>query len=113
MPEPFLWYVFYHLVEAAVAMQYGPTEGGWGNHEVVHRDIKPGNGPSSDFHLTLRHAYADQSSWTRRTGKVESLSIQAPNWATGASLARLMPMVLIIHQSFTWRELLGIGHRYV
>ncbi|CAF9919092.1 G2-specific serine/threonine protein kinase [Imshaugia aleurites] len=43
MPEPFLWDVFYHLVEAAVAMQYGPTEGGWGNHEVVHRDIKPGN----------------------------------------------------------------------
>lgn len=43
MPEPFLWDVFHHLVEAAVAMRYGPEDGGWGGHEIVHRDIKPGN----------------------------------------------------------------------
>lgn len=43
MPEPFLWDVFYHLVEAAVAMRSGPTDGSWGGHEIVHRDIKPGN----------------------------------------------------------------------
>lgn len=43
MPEPFLWDVFHNLVEAAVAMRYGPTDGGWAGHEIVHRDIKPGN----------------------------------------------------------------------
>ena len=43
MPEPFLWTVFHHLVEAVVAMRYGPTDGSWRGHEIVHRDIKPGN----------------------------------------------------------------------
>lgn len=56
MPEPFLWDVFHHLVEAAVAMQYGPTDGGWGGYEIVHRDIKPANGPSFEVFPTLAHA---------------------------------------------------------
>lgn len=49
MPEPFLWDVFHHLVEAAVAMRNGPADGGWDGHEIVHRDIKPGNSPSPEF----------------------------------------------------------------
>lgn len=55
MPEPFLWDIFHHLVEAAVAMRYGPEDGGWGGHEIVHRDIKPGNSPSSKV-STVAHA---------------------------------------------------------
>lgn len=57
MPEPFLWSVFHHLVEAAVAMRCGPADGGWGDHEIVHRDIKPGNSQSPNFFLTLAYAY--------------------------------------------------------
>lgn len=56
MPEPFLWDVFYHLVEAAVAMWSGPTDGSWGGHEIVHRDIKPGNSPIPEFFPTLANA---------------------------------------------------------
>lgn len=56
MPEPFLWDVFHNLVEAAVAMRYGPTDGGWAGHEIVHRDIKPGNSPTPDFFTTTANA---------------------------------------------------------
>lgn len=56
MPEPFLWDVFHHLVEAAVAMRYGPTDGGWGGHEIVHRDIKPGNSSIPKIFPTLADA---------------------------------------------------------
>lgn len=49
MPEPFLWDVFHYLVEAAVAMRYGPTDGSWNGHEIVHRDIKPGNSSTPCF----------------------------------------------------------------
>ena len=76
MPEPFLWDVFHHLVEAAVAMRYGPTNGSWGGHEIVHRDIKPGNSPTPESFLTRASANWDQSSWARRTGKVVFLSFQ-------------------------------------
>ncbi len=62
MPEPFLWDVFHHLVEAAVAMRYGPTNGSWGGHEIVHRDIKPGNSPTHESFLTRASANWDQSS---------------------------------------------------
>lgn len=47
-PEPFLWEMFYHMVEAASAMLNGPKQPNargyppW-THEIVHRDIKPGN----------------------------------------------------------------------
>lgn len=59
MPEPFLWDVFRHLVETAVAMRYGPTDGGWAGHEIVHRDIKPGNSPTPDFFPTIVNANCD------------------------------------------------------
>ena len=49
MAEPFLWDVFHDLVEAAVAMRYGPRDGGWAGHEIVHRDIKPGNSPTPEY----------------------------------------------------------------
>ena len=49
MPEPFLWDVFHHLLEAAVAMRYGPTNGRWGGQEIVHRDIKPGNSSTPEL----------------------------------------------------------------
>jgi len=45
LPEPFLWEVFYYLVEVAVAMRDGPPDGHW-NFQVVHLDIKPENGES-------------------------------------------------------------------
>lgn len=56
MPESFLWDVFHHLVEAAVAMRYGPANGGWGGHEIVHRDLKPGNSQTPENLLTLANA---------------------------------------------------------
>lgn len=54
MPEPFLWDVFHYLVEAAVAMRYGSSEGGWGGREIVHRDIKPGNGLTRESFSTCK-----------------------------------------------------------
>ena len=41
LPEPFLWETFYHFVEAATAMRYNS------DFEIVHRDIKTGNGKKS------------------------------------------------------------------
>ena len=49
MPEPFLWDIFHHLVEAAVAMRYGPASGRWGGQEIVHWDIKPGNSSTPEL----------------------------------------------------------------
>lgn len=43
-PEAFLWDVFYYQVEAAAAMVNGPADANWEFEEIVHRDIKPGNG---------------------------------------------------------------------
>ena len=56
MPEPFLWHVFHHLAEAAAAMRYGASEGGWSGHEIVHRDIKPGNSLTPEASPTLATA---------------------------------------------------------
>ena len=54
LPEPFLWDTFFHLVEAARAMRDGLVGEEWGD-EVVHRDVKPGNGEifSNSFFLLL------------------------------------------------------------
>lgn len=43
-PEAFLWEVFHYQIEAAAAMANGPVNGHWDFEEIVHRDIKPGNG---------------------------------------------------------------------
>ncbi|KAK4989671.1 hypothetical protein LTR66_007004 [Elasticomyces elasticus] len=47
LPEPFVWWVFESLVNAAIVMARGKTEGevkDWKKvGEVVHRDMKPGN----------------------------------------------------------------------
>lgn len=51
LPEPFLWDTFYHLVETAMAMENGLTDGG-GDFEIVHRDIKPAN--SKSFHTRFK-----------------------------------------------------------
>ena len=56
MPEPFLWDVFHRLLEAAVAMRCGPTDGSWNGQEIVHRDIKPGNSTTPGFSLGLANA---------------------------------------------------------
>ena len=47
-PEPFIWEVFYHMIEAASSMLNGPKQPNPSGHprwdfEIVHRDIKPGN----------------------------------------------------------------------
>lgn len=60
VPEPFLWDVLHHLVEAAVAMLYGSTDGSWGDHKIVHRDIKPGNSPTLDFYLDVAYTNRGQ-----------------------------------------------------
>ena len=51
LPEPFLWDTFYHLVQAAVAMENGLKDGD-GDYEIVHRDLKPAN--SKNFHIGLK-----------------------------------------------------------
>lgn len=52
LPEAFLWEVFHYQVEAASAMANGPADGRWVFEEIVHRDIKPGNGIYLNF-ITL------------------------------------------------------------
>lgn len=55
LPEAFLWEVFYYQAEAAAAMVNGPTNGHWEFDEIVHRDIKPGNGISNPLVVTQYH----------------------------------------------------------
>ncbi|KAK7181078.1 G2-specific protein kinase nim-1 [Paraphaeosphaeria sporulosa] len=43
IPEPFVWYVFYSLVEAVHYMQYGPSGDARGWNWIYHRDLHPGN----------------------------------------------------------------------
>lgn len=52
LPEAFLWEVFYYQAEAAAAMVNGPTNSQWEFDEIVHRDIKPGNGISNPLVVT-------------------------------------------------------------
>lgn len=42
IPEAFLWEIFYYITDACAAMVNGPSGASW-DHEIVHRDIKPGN----------------------------------------------------------------------
>ncbi len=72
----FLWDIFHHFVEAAIAMRYGPADGGWEGHEIVHRDIKPGNSPTPMLFLTIANVNRDQSFGARRTGRAGSHSVQ-------------------------------------
>lgn len=56
LPEPFIWYVFQSLAEAAYAMEFGPFVNDNGqslDFEIVHRDIKPANSELKPFPAIL------------------------------------------------------------